>query len=66
VSLLIVQKAKPKGIATYGAEARLHWDWKQNRYYWLDAGNSRRAAFMINAPKLPNETLEPDNSFFDE
>jgi len=66
VSLLIVQKAKPKGIATYGAEARLHWDWKQNRYYWLDAGNSRRAAFMTNEPELPKETLEPDNSFFDE
>jgi hypothetical protein len=32
VSHLIVQKAKPKGIATLGM-AKLYWDWKTNRYY---------------------------------
>lgn len=32
VSHIIVQKAKPKGIATLGT-AKLYWDWKTNRYY---------------------------------
>lgn len=32
VSLIMVQKAKPKGVANLGA-CRLFWDWKTNRYY---------------------------------
>lgn len=32
VSLIYVQKAKPKGVATKGV-AKLTWDWKTNRYY---------------------------------
>ena len=60
VSLLMVQKAKPKGIATYGSTTRLFWDWKYNRYYWKDTHGTRQFAFEINKPK---ETLQPNTDF---
>ena len=62
VSLVIVQKAKPKGIATYGATARLYWDWKHNRYYWLDTHGTRHVAFMTDKPK-EIKAIEPNVDF---
>ena len=50
VTLLVIQKAKPKGVAINDATARLVWDWKYNRYFWNENGG-RKFAFITNAPK---------------
>lgn len=64
VSLLTVQKAKPKGAAEYGSQSRLFWDWKYNRYYWEDSTRTRKFAFMTNEPKLEKDnSLQPNTNF---
>lgn len=66
VSLIHIQKAKPKGVAKTG-HSKLYWDWKSNRYYWIDNAEYK-FAFKINnnelkqpkalAPNM-NEWIEP-------
>lgn len=51
ISLVIIQKAKPKGVAKYGGVGRLMWDWRINRYYWLDGYSERKLAFDFNNKK---------------
>ena len=61
VTLIVIQKAKPKGVAIYNRVARLNWDWKMNRYFWYDESGIRRFAFMINEPKIPK--MQPSKDF---
>lgn len=65
VSLVIVQKAKPKGVAKYGATGKLFWDWKINRYYWLDGYSNRKYAFEV-AEKQEEIKLTPNKEFDDD
>ena len=50
VTLVCVQKAKPKGVAINNTISKVFWDWKLNRYFWEDNG-IKKFAFMINEPK---------------
>lgn len=65
VSLVIVQKAKPKGVAKYGATGKLFWDWKINRYYWLDGYSERKFAFKV-AEKQEEIKLTPSKEIEDD
>lgn len=47
VSLVFVQKAKPKGVAKYGSVSKIYWDFKKNRYYWYDDVGNIVYAFNI-------------------
>lgn len=62
VSLRYVQKAKPKGAATYGGVAMLNWNWKYNRYYWQENG-IKKYAFMTNEPKIKQTAIVPNEHF---
>jgi hypothetical protein len=62
VSLVYIQKAKPKGVAKYGKVARLNWNWKNNRYSWSE-NNSDKYAFMINQPEFKESKIEPNFHF---
>lgn len=61
VSLVYVQKAKPKGIAKLG-HCVLNWDWQRNKYCWYEKGENV-FAYDINAAKNEPKKLSPDNNF---
>lgn len=44
VTLVFVQKAKPKGIGKLGV-AKIMWDWKKNRYFWEDSFGNYKNIF---------------------
>lgn len=64
VSLICIQKAKPKGVAIYNRQAKLKWDWKMNRYFW-DTNGYRQFAFMINAPEISEPKMKPNINFYE-
>lgn len=57
----IVQKAKPKGIGKLGFKS-LFFDWKMNRYFWVDDYDKPYFAFETNKKK----ELQPLTRFEDE
>lgn len=63
-TLLHIQKAKPKGVATYNKVARLTWDWKVNRYCWEEMGN-KKFAFVTNKSSLPEPKMKPNTNFYE-
>lgn len=65
VSLVIVQKAKPKGIATYGSTSKLFWDWKKNRYYWIDGRGDIQFAFKFEEKQV-TLAINQNNEDYDE
>lgn len=66
-SQIIIQKAKPKGIAKIGSKS-LYWDWKTNRYYEKDEYGELRSPFV--KKKEPQQTVikptkkEGDEEYF--
>lgn len=62
ISLIYVQKAKPKNVAKLGC-CKLEWDWKKNKYYWMNNGQATYA-YDYGQPK--NEPKKLSNStYFD-
>jgi len=63
ITLVYVQKAKPKGVAKLG-KCKLEWDWQKNKYYWMDNGQAQ-FAYDINQPKNEPKKLSPAVKEFD-
>jgi hypothetical protein len=68
VSLIFVQKAKPKGVAKYGSISKLFWDWKSNRYYWKDGYGNHVYAFGVTEKQseiklTPSKEFEKDEDY---
>lgn len=42
VSLIYIQKAKPKGVAKRNGICKIFWDWQKNRYYWIDSYGNKK------------------------
>jgi hypothetical protein len=59
VSLIFIQKAKPKGVAKIGS-CKILWDWKKNRYYWKDEFGDQK---NIYGTERKSERLTPLKSF---
>lgn len=55
----IVQKAKPKGVAQLGVR-KIYFDWKLNRYYWLDEFGTPQFAFPTSKIKSAINTFEDE------
>ena len=60
--LIMIEKAKPKGVATKGMTS-LYFDWKRNRYYEEQAGQNLYAFEHENVNNQFNTTLNPNLDF---
>ena len=61
ISMICVQKAKPKGTAKLGS-CLLNWDWQKNKYFWYSNGQAT-FSYDINLPKNEPKKLIPNNNF---
>lgn len=59
--LIMVEKAKPKGVAKRG-QISLYFDWKRNRYY-EKIDNENKYAFDHKAPKANSIAIQPNINF---
>ena len=58
VSIIFIQKAKPKGVAKLGS-CKIFWNWKQNRYFWKDTFGDHKNIYgteRVSAIPLKNFT----------
>jgi len=61
ISIITIQKAKPKGTAKLGS-CILNWDWQRNKYFWYDNGMAT-FAYDLNDKKHDPKKLTPNNTF---
>ena len=59
-TLVIIQKAKPKGVGKLG-RASIYWDWKKNRYY----SYSESGQLLYSCQEQTKKELLPNEEFFE-